>query len=107
MKILKHSTDSGIVNPTNQVLMAYRHLELCLIGFSLFLALMMDRPHYYIRELQHLRKNLERTKKLSLDSEQLERRKFEEMNKPRVKQLESKSKQSKNRQMSQKPAQGS
>ncbi|XP_050246858.1 uncharacterized protein LOC126694555 isoform X1 [Quercus robur] len=107
MKIQKRSTDSGIVNPTDQVLMAYRHLEACLIGFSLFLALMIDRLHYYIRELQHLRKNLEMTKKLSQDSERLEMRKFEETNKPQVKQLESESKQSQNRQMSQKPAQGS
>ena len=47
------------------------------------------------------------TKKLSQDSKQLEMRKFEETNKPQVKQLESESKQSQNRQMSQKPAQGS
>ncbi|XP_050246859.1 uncharacterized protein LOC126694555 isoform X2 [Quercus robur] len=107
MKIQKRSADAGIVNPTDQVLTAYRQLEVCLIGFSLFLALMIDRLHYYIRELQHLRKNLEMTKKLSQDSERLEMRKFEETNKPQVKQLESESKQSQNRQMSQKPAQGS
>ncbi|KAL0000782.1 hypothetical protein SO802_014563 [Lithocarpus litseifolius] len=107
MKIQKRSADAGIINPTDQVLMAYRQLEVCLIGFSLFLALMIDRLHYYIRELQHLRKNLEMTKKLSQDSEQLEMRKFEETNKPQVKRLESESKQSQNRQMSQKLAQGS
>ena len=37
MKIQKRSTDSGIVNPTDQVLMAYRHLEACLIGKFLYL----------------------------------------------------------------------
>ncbi|KAK7814594.1 hypothetical protein CFP56_002934 [Quercus suber] len=64
MKIQKRSADAGIVNPTDQVLMACRQLEACLIGFFFFLALMIDRLQYYIRELQHLRTSLEMTKKL-------------------------------------------
>ncbi|KAM5585521.1 hypothetical protein ABKV19_004749 [Rosa sericea] len=51
----KRSIDAGFVNPTDEVLMAYRLLEASLIGFSLFLALMIDRLHYYIKELYRLR----------------------------------------------------
>ncbi|PRQ31919.1 putative B-cell receptor-associated protein 29/31 [Rosa chinensis] len=47
--------DAGYVNPTDEVLMAYRLLEASLIGFSIFLALMIDRLHYYIKELYRLR----------------------------------------------------
>lgn len=36
MKIQKRSADAGIVNPTDQVLMAYRQLEVCLIGKFLY-----------------------------------------------------------------------
>ncbi|GMN51629.1 hypothetical protein TIFTF001_020780 [Ficus carica] len=55
-RILKRSADAGgVVNPTDEVLMAQR--------FSLFLALMIDRLHYYIRELSLLRRKLEAAKK--------------------------------------------
>ena len=36
MKIQKRSADAGIINPTDQVLMAYRQLEVCLIGEFLY-----------------------------------------------------------------------
>ncbi|KAK9155661.1 hypothetical protein Sjap_003141 [Stephania japonica] len=54
-----------VVNPTDQVLMARHLLEASLMGFSLFLALMIDRLHHYIRELRLLRKSMEAIKKQS------------------------------------------
>lgn len=36
MKIQKRSADAGIVNPTDQALMVYRQLEVCLIGKFLY-----------------------------------------------------------------------
>ncbi|XP_042520921.1 B-cell receptor-associated protein 31-like [Macadamia integrifolia] len=63
MKIQKRTMDEGAVNPTDQVLMAKHLLEASLMGFSLFLALMLDRLHNYIRELRLLRKDMEAVKK--------------------------------------------
>ncbi|CAH9054349.1 unnamed protein product [Cuscuta epithymum] len=51
------------INPTDQVLLAYLILEASLLGFVLFLALMIDRLHHYIRELRALRKAMEAAKK--------------------------------------------
>ncbi|XP_009599718.1 uncharacterized protein [Nicotiana tomentosiformis] len=61
--IQNRATDSGTVNPTDQVLLANHLLEASLLGFSLFLALVIDRLHYYIKELRLLRKTLEAEKK--------------------------------------------
>ncbi|CAM8893935.1 unnamed protein product [Rhodiola kirilowii] len=55
--------DGGLVNPTDQVLMATYMLQASLMGFLLFLALMLDRLHHYIRELRLLRKTMENGKK--------------------------------------------
>ncbi|KAL9660639.1 hypothetical protein QQ045_025456 [Rhodiola kirilowii] len=55
--------DGGLVNPTDQVLMATYMLQASLMGFLLFLALMLDRLHHYIRELRLLRKTLENGKR--------------------------------------------
>ncbi|XVE87753.1 hypothetical protein DITRI_Ditri19aG0013100 [Diplodiscus trichospermus] len=63
MKIQKPWIDDGAANPTDQVLMAKHLLEATLIGGSLFLALMIDRLHHYIRELRIRRKNMEAVKK--------------------------------------------
>lgn len=52
-------------NPTEQVLLAYQVLDASLMGFSLFLALMIDRLHHYMRELRMLRKTMEAAKKQS------------------------------------------
>ncbi|KZV16041.1 B-cell receptor-associated protein 31-like [Dorcoceras hygrometricum] len=57
--------DNGEVNPTDQVLLAKNMLEASLMGFSLFLGLMIDRLHHYIRELHIRRKTMEATKKQS------------------------------------------
>ncbi|KAF8410739.1 hypothetical protein HHK36_003276 [Tetracentron sinense] len=62
-KIQDRSIDDGLANPTDQVLMANHLLEASLMGFFLFLALMIDRLHHYIRELRVLRKNMEAVKK--------------------------------------------
>ncbi|XP_031117276.1 uncharacterized protein LOC116020861 [Ipomoea triloba] len=44
---------------TDHLLLANHLLEASLLGFSLFLAMMIDRIHYYIKELQTMRKDLE------------------------------------------------
>jgi len=61
-KIRRRRIDEGAVNPTDQVLMAKHLLEATLMGSSLFLALMMDRLHHYIRELRIRRKSMEAVK---------------------------------------------
>ncbi|GAB4826555.1 hypothetical protein Ancab_033449 [Ancistrocladus abbreviatus] len=55
--------NEGNINPTDQVLMAKHLLEASLMGFFLFLALMVDRLHHYIRELHSRRKDMETEKK--------------------------------------------
>ncbi|KAM7525246.1 hypothetical protein LguiA_015148 [Lonicera macranthoides] len=63
IKIRRLWIQEGDVNPTDQVLMARHLLEASLMGFALFLALMIDRLHHYIRELRLRRKNIEAVKK--------------------------------------------
>ncbi|XP_044472795.1 uncharacterized protein LOC123201381 [Mangifera indica] len=58
MEIQRRSKE-GPINPTDEVLMANLLLQASLTGFSLFLALMVDRLHYYIKEVLSLRKQLE------------------------------------------------
>ncbi|KAH0752127.1 hypothetical protein KY285_005275 [Solanum tuberosum] len=65
------ATDSGTVNPTDQVLLANHLLEASLLGFTLFLALVIDRLHYYIKELRLLRKTLEGEKKTNQSRDQV------------------------------------
>ncbi|CAN1811246.1 hypothetical protein LINPERHAP1_LOCUS26168 [Linum perenne] len=55
--------EGGIVNPTEQVLMATHLLEATLMGGGLFLALIIDRLHHYMRELRMRRKNMEALRK--------------------------------------------
>ncbi|KAG4980047.1 hypothetical protein AAZX31_12G093300 [Glycine max] len=64
-KIQQRTLEAGIVNPTDQVLMSKHMLEASLMGFLLFLSLMIDRLHHYIRELRSLRKTMEAIKKQS------------------------------------------
>ncbi|KAL6573833.1 hypothetical protein OROHE_001375 [Orobanche hederae] len=61
--IQRRWTQDGEVNQTDQILLAKHLLEASLMGFSLFLALMIDRLHYYIRELRLRRKSMEAVKK--------------------------------------------
>ncbi|CAN1341992.1 hypothetical protein LINPERPRIM_LOCUS39346 [Linum perenne] len=65
--------EGGIVNPTEQVLMATHLLEAThmggviiesgIAGGGLFLALIIDRLHHYMRELRMRRKNMEALRK--------------------------------------------
>ncbi|KAJ0787754.1 putative transcription factor bZIP family [Helianthus annuus] len=59
----RRNGDDGELTPTDQILAARHLLEASLMGFSLFLALMIDRLHHYIRELRIRRKNMEAVKK--------------------------------------------
>ncbi|GER32947.1 B-cell receptor-associated 31-like [Striga asiatica] len=61
--IQNRTLEGGGVNPTDQVLLANQLLEASLLGFALFLGLMIDRIHYYIKEVRMLRKHLEAVKK--------------------------------------------
>lgn len=65
VKIQRRWVDDGEVNPTDQILLAKNLLEASLMGFSLFLGLMIDRLHHYIRELRIRRKTMEAVKKQS------------------------------------------
>ncbi|KAJ9551355.1 hypothetical protein OSB04_015400 [Centaurea solstitialis] len=58
LKTQKRMKEVGSTNPTDQVLMANQVLEASLMGFCLFLGLMIDRIHYYVKELWLLRKSL-------------------------------------------------
>ncbi|KAL7582827.1 uncharacterized protein LOC111889687 [Lactuca sativa] len=49
MRIQKRSIETGAVNPTDQVLLANHILDASLMGFCLFLGLMIDRLHYYVK----------------------------------------------------------
>ncbi|XP_057545006.1 uncharacterized protein LOC130824134 isoform X2 [Amaranthus tricolor] len=51
------------LSPTDQILFSKHLLEASLMGFILFLALMIDRLHHYIRELRLRRKTMEAVKK--------------------------------------------
>ncbi|GFZ06341.1 B-cell receptor-associated protein 31-like protein [Actinidia rufa] len=62
MKIQKRWIDDGDLNPTDQILLSKHLLEASLMGFSLFLGLMIDRLHHYIRELRIRRKSIEAVK---------------------------------------------
>lgn len=63
MSIHRRWMEDGDLNPTDQVLASQHMLEASLMGFSLFLALMIDRLHHYIRELRIRRKTMEAVKK--------------------------------------------
>ncbi|KAK4255336.1 hypothetical protein QN277_008348 [Acacia crassicarpa] len=63
VKIQRRILEGGLVNPTDEVLMSKHMLEASLMGFVLFLSLMIDRLHHYIRELRLLRKTMEAVKK--------------------------------------------
>jgi len=51
-----------IIDPTDQVLLYNHVLQASLLGFVLFLSLVLDRLHRYIRELRVLRRSMETIK---------------------------------------------
>uniref|UniRef100_A0ACD5Z508 Uncharacterized protein n=1 Tax=Avena sativa TaxID=4498 RepID=A0ACD5Z508_AVESA len=53
------SGGGAALSPTDQVLFSRHLLEASLMGYSLFLALVIDRLHQYMRELRGLKKNVE------------------------------------------------
>ncbi|KAJ6793424.1 putative B-cell receptor-associated protein 31 [Iris pallida] len=55
----ERTEELGSLSPTDQVLMSRHLLESSLIGYSLLLALIIDRLHHYIRRLRALKKNVE------------------------------------------------
>ncbi|KAG8070589.1 hypothetical protein GUJ93_ZPchr0006g44668 [Zizania palustris] len=58
------SESGGVaLSPTDQILFSRHLLEASLMGYSLFLALIIDRLHQYIRELRGLKKNVEAVSK--------------------------------------------
>ncbi|KAL4581341.1 hypothetical protein LXL04_017555 [Taraxacum kok-saghyz] len=57
------SRPADTIGPTDQILLGYRMLEASLIGFSIFLLLIIDRLHYYIKEIRTLREMTETGKK--------------------------------------------
>ncbi|KAL0001681.1 hypothetical protein SO802_015462 [Lithocarpus litseifolius] len=61
--IQNRTIEGGLANPTDQVLMSKHMLDASLMGFMLFLSLMIDRLHHYIKELRLLRKTMEAAKK--------------------------------------------
>ncbi|KAI5571163.1 hypothetical protein POPTR_011G089100v4 [Populus trichocarpa] len=65
LQIRKRLLDAGAVNSADEVLMVERILEASLLGFSLFLAMMIDRLHCYIKELLQVRNELEAVKRLN------------------------------------------
>ncbi|KAK7245884.1 hypothetical protein RIF29_40738 [Crotalaria pallida] len=70
--------DAASLSPTDQVLMANHLLEATLLGAVLFLALMIDRLHHYIRELRVRRKTMEAVKKQARGTEDEELKTMEE-----------------------------
>jgi len=63
VSIREREDEPGSINPTDQILFIRSLLDASLMGFILFLGLMMDRLHHYIRELRLLRKTMEAAKK--------------------------------------------
>ncbi|KAK6919344.1 hypothetical protein RJ641_015248 [Dillenia turbinata] len=61
--------ETGSTNPTDMILFGQHLLEASLMGFLLFLGLMIDRVHHYIRELRILRKTMEAVKQQNLASD--------------------------------------
>ncbi|XP_006654198.1 B-cell receptor-associated protein 31-like [Oryza brachyantha] len=64
-KIRRRVGDLGQLTPTDQVLASRHLLEASLMGYSLFLGIIIDRLHHYIRELRTMKKNMEAVTKQS------------------------------------------
>lgn len=64
-KIRHRAGELGQLTPTDQVLASRYLLEASLMGYSLFLGLIIDRLHHYIRELRMMKKNMEAVTKQS------------------------------------------
>ncbi|XP_042408519.1 B-cell receptor-associated protein 31-like [Zingiber officinale] len=58
LKIQNRGTKLGTVTPMDQVLWRTHLIEASLIGYTLFLALVIDRLHHYLRKLVNLRRTV-------------------------------------------------
>ncbi|KAL4181241.1 hypothetical protein AMTRI_Chr12g236210 [Amborella trichopoda] len=58
MKIQRRASAVGSITPTDQVLMSKHMLEASMMGYALFLTLMIDRMHHHMTELRILRKQI-------------------------------------------------
>ncbi|KAJ6833754.1 putative B-cell receptor-associated protein 31 [Iris pallida] len=81
----ERTEELGSLSPTDQVLMSRHLLESSLIGYSLLLALIIDRLHHYIRRLRALKKNVEAVSK---QNRALEEAKSEDMSEVKSKDKE-------------------
>ncbi|KAL1199026.1 hypothetical protein V5N11_028365 [Cardamine amara subsp. amara] len=79
MAIQKRWIEDGAVNPTDEVIMAKHLLESTLMGGFLFLGLMIDRLHHYMRELRIRRKMMEVIKKEGAGLEGVKARALDEV----------------------------
>uniref|UniRef100_A0A7N0UXG5 Endoplasmic reticulum transmembrane protein n=1 Tax=Kalanchoe fedtschenkoi TaxID=63787 RepID=A0A7N0UXG5_KALFE len=61
--VKKRLRETGSVNPTDHLLVAAHLLEASLMGFSIVLALVVDRFHYFIKQVHQLRRELDVLKK--------------------------------------------
>ncbi|KAK9092036.1 hypothetical protein Syun_026947 [Stephania yunnanensis] len=68
IEIRRRFNDGGAFGSTDQVLMGHYLLQATLMGIFLFLGLMIDRLHHYIRELRLLRKSMKILKKTQYSS---------------------------------------
>ncbi|GJM94970.1 hypothetical protein PR202_ga11658 [Eleusine coracana subsp. coracana] len=64
-KIRSRSGELAQLTPTDQVLASRHLLEASLMGYCLFLGLIIDRLHHYIREIRTMKKNMEAITKQS------------------------------------------
>ncbi|XP_072983203.1 uncharacterized protein [Typha latifolia] len=78
-KIRKRSTKLGSITPIDQVLMSRYILEASLMGYSLFLALIVNQLHHFHRELNWLKKSMEAVMKHTTAVEEVNRGNLEEM----------------------------
>uniref|UniRef100_A0A0E0L0E0 Endoplasmic reticulum transmembrane protein n=1 Tax=Oryza punctata TaxID=4537 RepID=A0A0E0L0E0_ORYPU len=78
-KIRGRVGDLGQLTPTDQVLASRHLLEASLMGYSLFLGLIIDRLHHYIRELRTMKKNMEAVTKQSRTLEEAKHGSVEEI----------------------------
>ncbi|CAL5405530.1 unnamed protein product [Camellia sinensis] len=78
MTTQKRMMETGSVNPTDEVLLATNLLEASIMGFSLFLGLIIDRLHYHIKELHRLNNNLDEAKQQLLGYNNLKSRGVDE-----------------------------
>lgn len=63
LKIQNRATKIGTMTPMDQILLKTHLLEASLMGFSLFLALIIDRLHHQLRKLGGFRANMDSLKK--------------------------------------------